>query len=242
MIFNPQAGYALCTDQCSSFPLAQLAPLRSPVNVQSSGLITPQPSQCCYGWLASFMTLNCFYLSFLLRDEQLGKWWWMLQNLSARQKPLHEGERKIAPCTLVDIFLKWISTVPVCLCTMSVFQEFRTKCQPEKHTNKSYEDIWDVAFHTLKRIGIPVKILAARSISRLFISSSFRHCMSETWKKCMKFVQPQENLASIWIGKIQHRCSWSLLPQWEVSSAKSHCLPILCSSLQAVILMLLSHF
>lgn len=32
MIFNPQAGNALCTDQRASFPLVRLAPLRSPVN------------------------------------------------------------------------------------------------------------------------------------------------------------------------------------------------------------------
>lgn len=82
----------------------------------------PLNSQCSYAWLASFMTLNCFYLCFLLGDEQLG------------------GFKSPLP----DRNLKWKRTVfcqpsPLCSFTpsISLFEEFKTYCQSlvtPKHT------------------------------------------------------------------------------------------------------------
>lgn len=48
----------------------------------------PLRSQCGYGWLASFMTPNCFFLFFLCWDEQLGEWRRTLQSQACRRTML----------------------------------------------------------------------------------------------------------------------------------------------------------
>lgn len=62
------------------------------------------------------MNLNCFSLSFLLRDEQPSGWRCTLQNLSGRRRPLHEKQI----CWLYPSWCFLISTLPAILITVTV--------------------------------------------------------------------------------------------------------------------------
>ena len=137
------------------------------------------------------MSLNCFSLSLLLGDEQLGRWRCTLRNLSSRRNPPHE-KQVCWLCLEVNILPAWLHHFNK--------QSIRSRCQPVVTLHAAGTE-WSQWIQEVKdfiaRRGfqLPEAFLACLlKVSQLWsLDAASLKPKKEKEKKCMKVVQPHGN-------------------------------------------------